>query len=353
MKVQKYLSLILCGGFVLFFSLWCFFVRTPDYSDAERRALAKMPEITLESLKTGEFAKKFEEYTTDRFPLREGWRTVKAYTRQKVFLQKENNDLFVSDGHIGKLEYPINHQMLDYAADLLNRVRAEHFPDNDTFITIIPDKNKYIADLTMDYEGLQEYMYEKLSFCTPIEVDGLLSAEDYYYTDSHWKQECIVDVAEHIAKQLGTTIPSEYESTRLTEEFYGVYAGQSALFCKPDTITYLQNDTIRDFTVTGAAAVYDSKKAQGKDAYEFFLSGNQPLVSLKNPKGPAQKRLVVFRDSFACSLMPLLAQGYGEVVLVDLRYLNSAMLGQTVDFEGADVLFLYSASLLNNSTSMR
>lgn len=353
MKIQKYITSILCAVFVLFFSFWCFFISTPDYSDAERRALAKMPDITWQSIKTGEFAKKFEEYTTDRFPLRDYWRSIKAYTRLNVFLQKENNDVFVKHGHISKIEYPLNNQMLDYSASLFTKIHQKYLQQNDSYIAIIPDKNKYIADLKFDYEKLNKFMYDHLPFCTPIQVDHLLSADDYYFTDSHWRQDQIVDVAEHIAKSMDTKLDYEYNKLTLEREFFGVYAGQSALYCKPDTITYLTNDTINSFEVTGGSAVYDLKKANVKDAYELFLSGNQPLVEIKNPQNTSGKKLIVFRDSFASSLMPLLAQGYSEVILIDLRYINSQLLDQFVDFSQADVLFLYSASLLNNSTSMK
>ncbi len=353
MKIKMYLTIALCLGFVLFFSFWCFFITTPDYSDAERRALAKMPEITWQSIKSGEFAKKFEEYTTDRFPARNMWRSIKAYTRLNVFMQKENNDIFVKDGHISKIEYPLNTDMLDYAISLFTKINNKHLQQNNVYISIIPDKNKYLADLKLDYDKLENYMYDRLQFCKPIQIGHLLSADDYYYTDSHWKQENIADVAQHLATSMGTTLLYDYETFALNTPFKGVYAGQSALNCEPDSIQYLSNHIINNLQVSGANAVYDMKKADSKDPYEFFLSGNQPLVKIKNPNSTNAKKLVVFRDSFASSLMPLLAQGYSEVTMIDLRYMNSALLDQVVDFSQADVLFLYSAGLLNNSTSMR
>lgn len=353
MKIQKYLSVILCAIFILFFSFWCFFVPTPDYSESERRTLAKLPEITLENIWSGDFAKKFEEYTTDRFPMRDRWRTIKAYSRLNLLLQKENNDLFVKDGHISKLEYPMNPKMLDYSISLFSKIEEKHLQENNVYFAIVPDKNEYIADLKIDYNELEDYMYSKMDFCTPIHLKELLSADDYYFTDSHWRQDKITDVAQHISKSMGTDIPNDYATLTLDIPFKGVYAGQSALICEPDTITYLTNDTIDSLQVTGAKAVYDMKKANGKDAYEFFLSGNQPLVKISNPKNTNGKKLVVFRDSFASSIMPLLAQGYEEVTMVDLRYMNSQLLDAFVDFSDADVLFLYSTNILNNSTSMR
>lgn len=353
MKIQKYLSVVFCAIFVFFFSFWCFFVATPDYSESERRVLAQFPQVTWNNVWSGDFAREFDEYSTDRFPIRDTWRTIKAYTRLNLLFQKENNGVFIKDGHISKLEYPMNTKMLDYAISLFSKIQEKHLQQNEIYFAIIPDKNEYIADLKINYNELENYMYDRLQFCTPIQLKQFLSAEDYYFTDSHWKQEKIIDVAQHIAKCMNTDIPDDYKKFTLNIPFKGVYVGQSALKCEPDIITYLTNDTIKSLQVTGASAVYDVKKANGKDTYEFFLSGNQPLVKINNPKSNSGKKLIVFRDSFASSLMPILAQGYSEVTMIDLRYMNSQLLEQFVDFSDAQILFLYSENLLNNSTSMK
>ena len=94
-------------------------------------------------------------------------------------------------------------------------------------------------------------------------------------------------------------------------------------------------------------------KFYGDDPYDVFLSGNQPIVKLKNDFVDNDKRLVVFRDSFGSSIAPIISTAYDEVVLVDLRYIMSESLSEYVDFENADVLFLYSTLLLNSSMSMK
>jgi hypothetical protein len=52
-------------------------------------------------------------------------------------------------------------------------------------------------------------------------------------------------------------------------------------------------------------------------------------------------------------MIPLLVQGYRTITLVDLRYMNSSMLGQFIEFVDQDVLFLYSTLVLNNSNSLK
>ena len=74
---------------------------------------------------------------------------------------------------------------------------------------------------------------------------------------------------------------------------------------------------------------------------------------IENPAATTNRELIVFRDSFGSSLVPLLVEGYAKVTLIDIRYVTSAYLGNFVDFHGQDVLFLYSTLLLNDSLALR
>ena len=62
---------------------------------------------------------------------------------------------------------------------------------------------------------------------------------------------------------------------------------------------------------------------------------------------------IIFRDSFASSLAPLLLEEYSKISLVDLRYMRLEDLGQFIEFKGQDVLFLYSTLLINNSNVLK
>ena len=97
----------------------------------------------------------------------------------------------------------------------------------------------------------------------------------------------------------------------------------------------------------------DGKKAAVRDPYELFLSGSLSLITIKNPNARTDKRLVMFRDSFGSSIAPLLISGYAQIDLVDIRYIHPDHLGQFIDFEGCDVLFLYSSLVLNHSDTLK
>ena len=108
-----------------------------------------------------------------------------------------------------------------------------------------------------------------------------------------------------------------------------------------------------DYESDAYLPVYTLDRADGSDPYEIFLSGPKSLLRIENPNAKTERRLIVFRDSFAASLIPLLAEGYREITLVDIRYLSPASLGQFVDFGAQDVLFLYSTSVLNDSATIK
>lgn len=351
---------IIITALFLGLSLWNLLGVKGDYSESERRVLAKFPEISLANVMSGDFADEFEEYLVDHFPKRDTWRGMKAYAKTKILSQKDNNGLYEAEGHLSKIEYPMNMYMLEHATEVFAKVNERYLnTGNHVYLAVISDKNRYIARrnnyISLDYKKLSGIVSEKMAFADYIEIDDLLEADDYYYTDSHWKQEKIIDVAERILREMnaGTGKQNQYEEHDLKRPFYGVYVGQSALKCEPDTITFLSDDMIDHMEVTGADAVYDMEKAEGKDPYEMFLSGNQPIVTINNPLQNNGKRLIVFRDSFGSSIAPLLAEGYSETVLIDLRYISSDMIGQFVEFDEADVLFLYSTMLLNNSLSIK
>ena len=144
---------------------------------------------------------------------------------------------------------------------------------------------------------------------------------------------------------MGAEAPGTFREETLPTPYYGVYYGYAALPMEPDTIRYLTNDTLESCTVyhyeTGqTTGIYDGEKGAGRDPYEWFLSGSESL-------------LVIFRDSFASSLAPLLVEQYAKITLVDIRYLSSTTLGKYLTFTDQDVLFLYSVPVLNHSDTLK
>lgn len=347
-------------------SLACWLKPHTTYSHSERRPLASKPEFSVSSVVSGEFMADFEDYTADQFPLRESFRKLKALFSRYMLGKKDNNGLYSAQGHLSKIEYPANADMTNHAAERFEYIYNTYLKDTDTklYLSLIPDKNYFLAEpngyLSIDYDSFIADFKAKADYMTYIDIVPLLELDDYYRTDSHWRQEKIGDIAALLAKSMGTDAKAEYSENTLDHPFHGVFLGQSALVAQPDTIKYLTNDILSQCTVnyydTGKAAqgdMYNMTKAYDKDPYEMFLSGSSPLLEIINPNAASGKELIIFRDSYASSLAPLLAPAYEKITLVDIRYVQSSFVGNFIDFDSQDVLFLYSTTILNNSMSLR
>lgn len=361
-KITVYIfAIILCVA-----TFACWFKPDTAFSQSERRPLAQKPELTLQTVFSGEFMDAFEEYTTDQYPKRDVLRTIKALFVKHVFNKQDNNGLFVAEGHISKIEYPQNQQMLDNAQKKFDYLYNSYIKgsDSNVYLCVVPDKNMFIVPqndiVCMDYNNFINDFKNRFEYMTYIDVSSLLTSDDYYKTDSHWKQEKITGVAKHIASKMGANADAQYKEITLDIPFNGVYKGQSALPFKADAITYLTNDILENCEVTYfdtgkpvKGDMYNMEKANGKDPYEMFLSGTSALIEIKNPSAKTNKELVVFRDSFGSSIVPLLVPGYSKITVVDIRYIQSSFVGNFVEFTNQDVLFLYSTTLLNNSLALR
>ena len=262
------------------------------------------------------------------------------------------------------MEYPLKEEALYYAGKKFQNIYDKYLKESGSniYLSLIPDKNFFLAEssghLSMDYGKLYEMMQQEMPYAKYIDITGLLDISDYYKTDVHWKQEKIVDVAKKIGQTMGITLQGDYEVKELPQEFYGVYFGQSALNLPGETMQYLTNETLEACTVYNyennqTLGIYDLEKAKGDDAYELFLSGPVSLLKIENSNAAIERELVVFRDSFGSSLVPILAEGYKSVTLIDIRYIQSDFLSNFVDFTGKDVLFLYSSLVLNNSETFK
>ena len=353
--------------FVAFFVVMCAFsyFNPTEKSEAERRPLAQFPtEITWESIintkdEHKSTIKQFEKYSVDQFPFREFFRSLKAHFQLDVLGLNENNGMASVDGYIAKIEPDFTPGLVDYSTGRLQFIYNKYLQNHNgnVYVSLIPDKNYYLGRdygyPSPDYEWLAGVLKEKLPEAEYIDLFGSLELSDFYRTDTHWSQDKLDRVLATLGEKMGFAdrLSGKYTENKL-EGFEGVYYAQSALYPKPDTLTYLTNDiingcTVYDYETKKTYSVYNLDEFYGDDGYSFFLSGTRALLRIDNPNATTDKELVIFRDSFGSSLAPLMAEGYSSIYVVDIRYVMPEFLGTLIDLEGKDVLFIYSSLVLN------
>ena len=296
----------------------------------------------------------------DNFYQREMFRKLKTSVEIDVFKKQDVNKIYKYNDFLVEQIYPLDEKSVTNLTNKINYIKDSYLNEtNKIYYSIIPDKNYYTdnSHLKLDYDKMKQIMKNNLKDLQYIDVFQDLKLDSYYYTDSHWKQEKLQSVAKTIADNMNFSITQNYNEQKVAT-FKGVYAGQLPINTKEDEIKILVNNVIADanaynYETKEQGGIYNFKKLTGYDKYDIYLSGATPLIEISNANNKTNKTLVIFRDSYASSLAPLLMEGYSKITLVDTRYISPKILNEYVNFENADILFLYSTLIINNSMALK
>ena len=222
------------------------------------------------------------------------------------------------------------------------------------YYAVIPSKQYFINDKVenpFDYTSMMNIIRSGITSAKEIDLTGTLELDDYLKTDPHWKQEGLQGVLDALGETMGFTVDLSTFTKNSVPNFTGQHGYNKENFAH-ETMTYLTNEAIDNATVDNFqdkdfTKVYNTAKLETSTPYDMFLSGSTPLLTITNDSAKSDKELVMFRDSYACSLAPLLIENYKTITLVDLRYMASSLLPQYVDFTGKDVLFMYNDQIIN------
>ena len=330
-----------------------------DISVAERRKLATMPELTTKSLFDGTYFKKFDSYVTDQFVERDAFRKVKIDI--ELSTKGEYNNLYLYDDYIIEEIFPLNSNSINNLTSKINYIKDTYLNDNSNiYYTIIPDKNYFVnkGNLKLDYNKLQDMMKSNLTNLNYINIFDKLTLDNYYKTDTHWKEEDLFNVANTIANQMNFDITNNNNVVNTITTFKGSYAGRLSVTKDIDTIKTISNpstlnSSVYNYETKKYTDIYDYTKINSLDKYDIYLSGAVPIIDIINNNSSSDKELIVFRDSYGSSLIPLLIEGYKKITVIDIRYISSKILNKYIDFNDQDVLFMYSILTINNSFSIR
>lgn len=296
----------------------------------------------------------------DNFYQREMFRKLKTLVELDVFNKQDVNKIYKYNDFLVEQIYPLDEKSVTNLTNKINYIKDSYLNEtNKIYYSIIPDKNYYTdnSHLKLDYDKMKQIMKNNLKDLQYIDVFQDLKLDSYYYTDSHWKQEKLQSVAKTIADNMNFSITQNYNEQKVAT-FKGVYAGQLPINTKEDEIKILVNDVMANVNVYNyetkeQGGIYNFKKLNGYDKYDIYLSGATPLIEINNQNNKTNKTLVIFRDSYASSLAPLLTEGYSKITLVDTRYISPKILNEYVNFENADILFIYSTLVINSSMALK
>ena len=274
-------------------------------------------------------------------------------------------DVYVYQGYAVTTEAGYDQKSLDYAALKFQQLYDSYLTGNDghIYLSVVPDKGSFTAPpegyTPASAQETADALLAQLDFVQYVDIAPGLTLEDYYRTDPHWRQECLVATAQTLAQAMDVPLAGDFQENAIDVPFYGAYAEKAGEPLVADTLRYLTGEvldacTVYDYETDAREPLYDLAAVDTDTPYDLYLQGSRSLLRIDSPLAATDRTLVVFRDSFGSSLIPLLAESYRTIYAVDIRYLSSQMVGRFLSFDGSeDVLFLYSTLVLQNSRTMK
>ena len=120
---------------------------------------------------------------------------------------QEGDKVYTAGGHWAEDLGEANLESAARFAEKLKTLKTDLLTDgNRAFYAIVPDKGFYLpGETATDYQTLFAAADEGLagSGIEKIDLTGALSLEDYYFTDSHWRQERLDGVVDALGAALG------------------------------------------------------------------------------------------------------------------------------------------------------
>ncbi len=350
--------IIIWAGIALLNYVW----PNQTFSQAENRSLAAFPQYSLKRLLDGDFMNDMNTYLNDHFLGRQYW--VAADSLKEYALGKRE----ISGVYIGKNALYRHYPNAGMGITLANIQGINAFAEKysmPTYFMLVPSSTYVLQERLpklapfWDEEAYIEKAYDALNESVKtVDVLSTLALERgndiYYRTDHHWTGHGAYLGYLQLVKALGLPDRSaELEISPVDQSFLGTNHSRTGFpLVSPDTIelyqigraerfeTYGQVDG--EYKTTQHGSMFFPEFLQQKDKYAFFMGRLQPYVTIYTG-ADTDRKLLIFKDSYAHCLAPMLLEDYSEIRLVDLRSLVSDDHGALIEAQRYDeALFLYS-----------
>lgn len=356
---------------VTIFGLSVAMMLVPDreFSDMENRYLKEFPEFSFGKMADGSFAQDLESYLTDQIVLKDALVVAKnqwdRLTGKKCF----GEDVYYVDG-IYFQAHKYNQEQLFENIDYINgwckksNVSDAYFMLEPTAVQIY-DRLPYGAisdDGLQTNDALAQRLNGFKSILYPVDILREHSDENVYYrTDHHWTMQGAYYGYLKLAGMLGLE-PVGMEKLKridLEEGFLGsLYSQAPFIGVKKDDVIFYDYSNL-DYTVeidkTGVkndSFLFEDKFA-AKDKYAALFNGNHGKITITNNSEETLDKgtLLIFKDSYANSIVPYLINDYREIVMIDLRFYGDSCADLYEKAAPDKVLFLYNTDFINTDSN--
>ena len=331
------------------------------FSEEENRVLAKRPEFTWDSVKSGKYMAEFETYISDQFFARNQWITLKLY-EDRFLGKRESNGVYLGKkGYLMEAADNPDWGNVEKNMDSMASF-AEKYPDVPVYLSLVPnaayilkDKLPYGAPCRDQSEDIQKVSSMAGDSIQVIRVEEALkkhAKEDIYYrTDHHWTSLGASYAFEKLAEEMKIENPeTDYQVYIVADDFEGTLASKSGYHKSRDTIQVYEpkgHDTeyIVMYVEEGSksASIYKSECLQEKDKYTVFFGGNHARIDISTTL-KEERNLLLVKDSYANCMVQFLLPYYQNIIMIDPRYFYESVDNIMGSYGITEVLFLYNVN---------
>jgi len=341
-----------------------------SFSELENRYLKNMPHISIKSVLYGTYMQDLESYVTDRFVFRKPLLMMKSKL-EYLTGKKENNGVYICDDDY-LIEKP---PVLDETLVKQNLAAIRALGNTNQYhvtISIVPPayeilKEKLPRDVYHDTIPKLNRMISEASATgniTNADATDLLQKyrNDYLYfkTDSHLTANGAFVVYHELTNTMGITPlrGDDFKISDVSRSFLGDTYSKAMKTVSPDVICdYRPLETPRfkvrfPYEGTEADSMYFPAHLEKKDKYPYFLDDNHALTIIESPHKNG-KQLMVFKDDYANSIVPFLANHFETIYMVDLAQYDDNVVRYMEEKGVQEVLVLYGASTFLSQDSIQ
>ena len=361
-RLPDHLAVIAGLLILLAFGAAALFARGGEFSEWERRYLADRPAVSLSDWKTD---KDTETFLTDHIA---GRQVLVAIDSCGQFLAGRNTQLGAWYASGAVVEPPVQ---ADPAAIQSKLRRFGKIADSAgvPWLLLTPRTHGWLLRDRMIPLMARAYDTEEENYALLDAAPNTVAMPEafntdpdtmYYRTDHHWTLQGAYQAYIALGEKLGyEPFPLDAFRTGEYTGFMGTTLSRSGLPALwQDTLSCAEPDSPVTLTMfdgdseTQSSSLIFPDSAKGWDGYAVYLNGNHGTLVIERPDAP-EGTLVVYKDSMANCLLPLLSRHFRRIIAVDARYdtgVFSDALARSDDTKA--ILYVYSLESLVNDAEI-
>ena len=366
-RLNHYSALVFICIFIVTMSI-NLIVSDKAKSLSENRSLQQYPVMNMDEVLTGDYQSKLNTWFSDQFVGRDFFVHTK-YLVSKWTGLKQIDNVFICKDRLIEDANDFNETQFKRNVDAMNAFYTKYPSLRHTFVlapnAVFVQKEYLPQDAEVLAKNEQfDYIYTCLATeVVRADIRATLNEHKdeylYYKTDHHWTSlgAYYAFLSSSSSLGIGNANADNYDIYLGTDSFVGTLANKTGSVGLKDTVELYVPKDLPEYVCTNVSTgkssrtIYSSKGLSSNDAYTVFFGGNAGLIRLEM-NNSSNKRLLVFKDSYANAYLQFLIPYYRTITIIDPRYyyddVNRLIQSEVI----TDILYMYNTNTFVQDTSL-